>query len=126
MTDDQADVFTDPTEPTDEELDRLISLRRSVLSALAPDPREVSGRIGLIGRLAGRAPTMQQLYITHVVFEGLMAIAEGREIKIISPAEFFETRAVSLRGKGRDELVKAAAGYPPKKKSAWFGGEKEQ
>jgi len=116
------DEFSEIGEPTDEELDRVMSMRRDALRALAPDPREVHGRIPLIGRLAGRAPTTQQLYLAHVVFEGLMAIAEGREITVVSPADFFEERAVSLRGKGREELVKVAAGHPPKPRKAWLGG----
>lgn len=116
------DESVEPLEPTPEEIDRIMSMRRDIIRALAPEPEETAGRIGLIGRLSGKAPTIRQLYLAHVKFEGLKAIAEGRKPMITSPQEFFETRAVSLRGKGRDELVRVASGSAPKKKKSWFGG----
>lgn len=111
-------MIPDEMEPLSEEaIARLESLRREALQVGYPRPDEVSERIPLIGRLSGRAPTTGMLLAAKEIFKGLQRCAGPKSIiqDMADPSEFYEARTVSLRGKGREELVKIAAGHPPAK-----------
>lgn len=105
---------------SDEAAAMLESMKREALQVGYPRPEEVRDRIPLIGRLGGKAPTIGMLLAAREIFNGLKACAGTASFinQMEDPADFYEGRAVSLRGKGRDELVRIAAGHEPNRKKS--------